>query len=120
MSSRRERYYEMNFPKHKTKRDPKLIIKLKAEMDCCEICGSPFNLEAAHIIAKGFGGGKGPDMRENITVICGPASMGKGCHGAQHRGELSVEALWQAAARRERITVEECKLRVRRAMGYNV
>lgn len=110
----------MMFPKHETKRDPKLIKQMKQEIDCCEICGSPFNLEAAHIEAKGMGGANGPDMRENIVIACGPASMGAGCHGAQHRGKISKEVFWRAVARREHITVKECKLRVRRAMGYDV
>lgn len=114
----------MNFPKHKTKKDPKLIKQMKEEIDCCELCGSfsfdGFTLEAAHIEAKGMGGAKGPDIRENIVIACGPAALGAGCHGAQHKGLISKEKLWRAAARREKITVKECKLRVRRAMGYNV
>lgn len=110
----------MMFPKHVTVRDPKLIKKMKEETDYCEICGSPFNLEAAHIEAKGMGGAHGPDIPENIVIACGPAAVGAGCHGAQHKGRLSIEAFWKVAARRENITVDECKLRVRRAMGYDV
>lgn len=88
------------FPKHETIRDPQLIKQMKKEIDCCEICGSPFNLEAAHIEAKGMGG---PDMRENIVIACGPAALGAGCH---HRGRISKEVFWRTAARREKITVD--------------
>lgn len=107
-------------PKNKRVKNPKLLKELKEEMGCCEYCGSPFNLEAAHIIAKGMGGAKGPDIRENIAVLCGPARFGAGCHGAEHRGKISKDQLIEIVARREGIMPEECRRRVRRAMGYNV
>ncbi len=107
-------------PKNKRINDPKLLRELKEELGCCEYCGSPFNLEAAHIVAKGMGGAKGPDIRENIAVLCGPARFGAGCHGAEHRGRISKEELWDIVARRENITPDECYKRVRRAMGYDV
>ena len=107
------------FPKHPRIKNKKLISEMKQEITMCELCGgfsfSASCLEAAHIKSKGS---SGPDMRENIVVICGPANMQKGCHGMSHKGKIPQERLWEVAARREGITVEECKQRVRRAMGY--
>ena len=50
--------------------------------------------------------------------MCGPASMGMGCHGLEHKGKIDKEELWKLAARREGIGVEECKAIVREDMGY--
>lgn len=113
----------MMFPKHTRINNPRLLQQMKIEIGCCEYYGPDFIfecIEAAHIIAKGMGGGKGPDMRENIVILSGPAALGRGAHGAHHRGEISQDELWRIAAKREGITVEECRLRVRRAMGYDV
>jgi hypothetical protein len=98
-------------------RNPKLIREFRKEIDCCERCGSQYCLEVAHITSKGAGG---PDIRENILKLCGPASMGMGCHGADHRGEIPKEELYGIAGRREGLTAEECRRRTRRAMGYDV
>lgn len=108
------------FHKMLSVRNPSLLKQLKEEMGYCELCGSPFYLEAAHIIARGMGGCNGPDMRENIVVLCGPAKFSAGCHGAEHRGKIPKDKLWAIAANREDITIDECKRRTRRAMGYNV
>lgn len=96
---------------------------MKAEIGHCEYYGPDFIfecLEPAHIEAKGMGAGLGPDIRENIVILSGPAAWGKGAHGANHRGEITKDELYAIAARREGITVEECKWRVKRAMGLNV
>ena len=108
------------FPKHPRIENPKLMKQLKIEVGCCEKCGNPYNLESAHIIAKGMGGGKGPDIRENAVVFCGPAALGAGCHGADHRGEISQEEKFEIAGRREGKSSEECRVITRRAMGYQV
>ena len=57
------------------------------------------------------------NMRENCVRLCGPAAWSKGCHGADHRGEVSEEELFVLAAKREGITVVECRRRVSVAMG---
>ena len=104
-------------PKNKRVKDSKLAKHMKEEVGCCECCGSYYFLEWAHIISRGA---NGPDIRENGCVLCGPARYGAGCHGANHKGKISQEQLFEIAARREGITPEECRARVRRAMGYNV
>lgn len=106
----------MMYPKIKL-RDPATIRKLRQEQPYCERCGSPRALEVAHIISKGAGG---PDMPENLVVLCGPASYQQGCHGLNHMGRVSQEELFRIAARREGIGAEECRRRVRRRMGYDV
>lgn len=106
----------MMFPK--VKKDNKKVIKeLRSEHDCCERCGNMNNLEVAHVISRGAGG---IDMRENLIVLCGKASMSQGCHGANHRGEIKANELFKIIARREGVTAETCRKRVRRAMGYKV
>ncbi|GEM_PF-794017 len=110
----------MMFPKHKTKKDRKLLDNIKKEVGHCEECEGRCCLEAAHIEAKGMGGCNGPDIPENIVVLCGPARFHQGCHGKSHKGKISKDRLYELAAKRLDITVEECKLIVRRAMGYNV
>lgn len=104
------------FPKTKP-RNPAVIRKLRQEQPYCERCGSPRCLEVAHIISKGAGG---PDMRENLVVLCGPASYQQGCHGANHMGKVTQEELFALAARRESIGADLCRKRVRRRMGYDV
>jgi hypothetical protein len=104
----------MMFPKHRRVKSQKTINQLKKQIDCCERCGSRLFLEAAHIIGKGR---LGPDMRENIVILCGPAAWGKGCHGADHQGKIQEDELFAIAAKREGITLSECRLRVRVAMG---
>lgn len=106
----------MMFPKTNP-RDPEIIKQLKREQTRCEKCGSQNQLEAAHIISKGAGG---PDMRENVLILCGPASMQQGCHGANHLGILTQAELFKITARREGIDPEECRRRVRRRMGYDI
>lgn len=106
----------MNLQKVKP-RNPKLIKEFREEIGYCERCGSQFCLEVAHITSKGAGG---PDIRENIVKLCGPAKMSMGCHGADHRGEIPPEELYAIAGRREGLTAEECRVRTRRAMGYAI
>jgi hypothetical protein len=110
---------DIAFPKSPRAKDSKLVKQMKDEIDYCEKCGSPFYLEAAHIIEKGMGSARGPDMRENIVIICGPARFQQGCHGAHHRGRIEDDELFKLAARREKISLEECKRRVKVAMGYS-
>ena len=102
-------------PKNKRAADKKLAKRMKEEIGCCERCGSTKYLEWAHIKSKGSGG---PDIPQNGVVLCGPASMGMGCHGLEHKGKIDKEELWKLAARREGIGVEECKAIVREDMGY--
>lgn len=60
-------------------------------------------------------------MRENLVVLCGPASYQQGCHGLNHTGRVSQEELFRIAAKREGIDdADECRRRVRRRMGYYV
>lgn len=106
----------MMYPKIKL-RDPAVIRKLRSEQPYCERCDSPRALEVAHIISKGAGG---PDVRENLVVLCGPASYQQGCHGLNHTGGVTQEELFRIAAKREDITPDECRRRVRRRMGYEV
>lgn len=106
----------MMYPKTKP-RDPAVIRKLRQEQPYCERCGNPRALEVAHIISKGAGG---PDVRENLVVLCGPASYQQGCHGLNHTGRVSQEELFRIAAKREGVDPEECRKRVRRRMGYDV
>lgn len=76
-----------SFSKNQTIKNPKLIKQIKEEANgCCERCGIfSFDLETAHVIAKGMGGCNGPDIRENMLALCGSASMGDGCHGAESK-----------------------------------
>ncbi len=112
----------MKYPKHKTIKDLKLRKKIKEDANGhCEFCGVFSRcLETAHVIAKGMGGCNGPDIRENLLALCGPAAMGAGCHGAEHRGRISEAELFEIVARREKKTAEECRVIVRQAMGYDV
>jgi len=98
-------------------RNPKLIREFRKEHDCCEKCGSHVFLEVAHITSKGAGG---PDIKENIVMLCGPACVGAGCHGSDHRGEIAKEELYEIAGSRTGLTAEQCRVATRRAMGYNV
>lgn len=100
--------------KHPRIKNPKLLTKIKKEVGCCEYCGSHFLLETAHIIAKGMGGGKGPDIRENIVILC------SNCHREHHEAKISDKTLFQLAGRRERMTGEECRIITRQSMGYDV
>lgn len=103
--------------KHPRVKNPKQLRQLRKETDCCERCGSHFNLEVAHVISRGAGG---PDIRENCLVLCGPAALGAGCHGADHRGEISNIELFELISRRDGLTAEYCLIETRKAMGYNV
>lgn len=106
----------MNLQKVKP-RNPKLIKEFREEIDGCERCGSQFCMEMAHITSKGAGG---PDIRENLLKLCGPAKMAMGCHGAAHKGKITQKELYELVGRREGLTGEECRRRTRRAMGYDV
>ena len=109
----------MMFPKANVK-DKKLRRQFSKEHDCCEKCGATGEyvvLEVAHVVDKGAGG---PDMRENLIKLCGPAALQMGCHGKVHMGKISEEDLFEIVAKREGLTAKECRRRVRRKMGYNV
>ena len=109
----------MMFPKANA-RDKKLVRQFSKEHDCCENCGALgdyASLEVAHVIDKGAGG---PDIRENLIKLCGPAALQMGCHGKVHMGKISEEDLFEIVAKREGLTAKECRRRVRRKMGYNV
>lgn len=81
--------------------DPKGMKKVKA-IDHCEKCGRMsngfYNLEVAHVKGKGC---SSPDIKENCLKLCGPASMSRGCHGADHRGEITDNELFEIIAKRE-------------------
>ncbi len=106
------------FPKPKRVKDKQGMKKVKA-IDYCERCGRRpdgfFNLEVAHVIGKGAGG---PDIKENCLKLCGPASMGAGCHGAEHRGDISEKELFSIIARREGKPVEAIMDIVSRAWRF--
>lgn len=109
-------------PKHRTIKEPKLRKKIKDDAGgICEHCFrySPY-IETAHVIARGMGGCNGPDIEENMLALCGPAAMGKGCHGAEHRGEISERQLFEDVGRRLRKSGGECRQITRKAMGYAV
>jgi hypothetical protein len=107
------------FPKPPKARNKKVIEEIRNEGDDCEYCGGQCGLiiEVCHIVRKGPGG---PDIRENLLRMGGPAGMGIGCHGADHRGEIQQEELLAIVAEREGITPDECYRRIRLAMGYAV
>jgi hypothetical protein len=71
-------------------------------IDYSERCGRESNdfycLEVAYVKGKGC---KGPDIRENCLKLCGPVSMGMGCHGADHRGGLTDDELFANSKVRE-------------------
>ncbi len=98
--------------------DPKGMKKVKA-IDYCEKCGMESNgfycLEVAHVKSKGC---SGPDIKENCLKLCGPASMGMGCHGADHRGEITDDELFTIIARRENKTLEVIKEIVHKAWRF--
>lgn len=52
-------------------------------------------LEVTHVKGKGC---SGPDIKENCLKLCGPASMGMGCHGADHKGDITDDELFAIAA----------------------
>lgn len=95
----------MMFPKHPRVQDKAGTDKVKA-IDHCERCGGYSYLETAHVIGKGAWG---PDIKENCLKLCGPASMGIGCHGADHRGEIEDDELFSIIARREEKSLDEIK-----------
>lgn len=89
--------------------DPAGMKKVKM-IDRCERCNRPADgycvLEVAHVISKGAGG---PDIKENCLKLCGPACMGAGCHGLDHKGEISNDELFGIIAVREGKPVEEIR-----------
>ena len=101
--------------KHKRIVNKKLLNEMKA-IDYCERCGNTRYIENAHIISRGAGG---PDIRENIARLCGPASCGMGCHGSQHKGNISKDELFLIVARREGKTLEAIKEIVNKAWRLN-
>ena len=106
--------------KHPRRKNPRLLTKMKKEIGHCERCGGIHCLEAAHIERKGMGGGSGPDIPENVVILDGPAAFLQRCHGLDHQGLIPKDELYAIAAKREGISVDECKRRVRMAMGKPV
>ncbi len=75
----------------------------------CEFCGqrTQNGADPAHISARGLGSGKRVDLACNLVSLC------RGCHCAQgFRDGPSLEELWAIAAKREGMSVKECKQRV--------
>lgn len=70
----------------------------------CSICGSPNNIESAHIVSKGMGGDPAGN-RTDTTPLCagsGGNTDSRSCHGAHHNGELALKrhdngSLWYTA-----------------------
>jgi len=94
--------------------------KVKA-IDHCEKCNrwpdGFFNLEVAHVKGKGA---RGPDIKENCIKLCGPAAFSMGCHGADHRGEISDDELFEIIAKREGKPVEVIKEIVHKAWRFGI
>jgi len=97
--------------KHPRLEDKKAYEAAKKEY--CEICGSPSRgIGPHHIFTRGSGG---PDMAENFVQPCWD------CHYVKlPAGKYSQEFLLSFPARRLGISVDECRCRIRRAMGYAV
>lgn len=102
--------------KHKRIVDNNLLKKMK-EIDHCELCGSHTCVENAHIVSKGA---YGPDIKENIVRLCGPARYGMGCHGNEHKGNISKDELFAVVAKREGKTTEEIKDIVNKAWRFGI
>lgn len=103
-------------PKCKRVVDKKGMAKVKA-IESCENCGSKNCLEVAHIVSKGA---RGPDIKENAVKLCGPAAFGAGCHGANHKGNITKEQLFAIVAKREGQTIEEVKEIVHKAWRFGI
>lgn len=76
----------------------------------CEWCGkgTPTGCHPAHVSARGMGGGKRIDSVYNVVALCHL------CHHRQHysNSNPSLEDLWGVIAKREKLTVDECKQKV--------
>jgi len=62
----------------------------------CSVCGSPRNIENAHLVNKGMGGRgpKAPSGSDDTTPLCagsGGNTDPRSCHGANHAGELALK-----------------------------
>jgi len=88
--------------------DKKLIKQMTG--GTCEYCYSPAYGQSHHIKTVGSGG---PDIPENLIQL----SCANACHDKAHRGLISKDVLFSIVAKRENITVDECKRRVREAQG---
>ena len=87
--------------------NPELLDEFRGP-GSCHGCGQQCrNREAAHILAKGMGGGGRLDHRWNLLALGGPWECG--CHRRQHNGLISIHALWDAVAKREGVSVDEIK-----------
>lgn len=108
----------MMLPKKKRVKDNAGMKKVKA-IDHCERCGRVANgfysLEVAHVIGKGAWG---PDIKENALKLCGPAAMGLGCHGDDHKGLIEDDELFSIVAKREGKTLDEVKEIVHNAWRF--
>lgn len=72
----------------------------------CEYCGRKCEVrEAAHLWAKGAGGGGRLDLRVNLAGLGGPFLCA--CHHRLHQGELEPFPLLANVADREGVTVHE-------------
>ena len=74
-----------------------------ARRDYCEVCGrSTVEGEGAHhIVSQGSGG---PDIPENLIMLCWQCHIGKA-----HGGHYSKDFLFSVVARREGKTAEEVR-----------
>lgn len=62
----------------------------------CDWCGRPGPSEAAHIYARGIGGGSRIDAFLNLVSLC------RSCHDGHHlRQTPSKQQLWEVVAKRE-------------------
>jgi hypothetical protein len=63
--------------------------------------------QAAHVYAKGMGGGFQADIRENVCPLC------VYCHASHHNGgDPSKEKLLDHIAKREKKTVDEIRAKI--------
>lgn len=73
----------------------------------CEFCGALVKRrEAAHVLARGMGGGSRLDVRENLVALCGP--WDGACHLKSHQGQHpTTQDLLEVVAKREQKTAAE-------------
>jgi hypothetical protein len=94
--------------------NPKLLQKTRERM-CCEWCGRPGAIQAAHVYAKGFGGGFQLDHPYNTLALCVQ------CHAQHHNGERQIkDDLLALIAAREGVLQSDLEaelLRLRRIEG---
>jgi len=81
-------------------RNPDLLAEFSAAQRC-EHCRKPAKCDAAHIYARGLGGGHQLDIRPNVVSLC------RRCHTSSHAGnEPTRQQLLAIVAERERFSVD--------------